>query len=90
MCVPMDAIVSECVITLDKRWENDLPGAVAMLKRAGVEVWSADDDNSVVEGAVETSKVHDLEKLDCVKYVRTVFTYHANYPPGDPRDRDGT
>jgi hypothetical protein len=44
----------------------------------------------VVEGAVEASKVHDLEKLDCVKYVRTVFTYHANYPPGDPRDRDGT
>jgi hypothetical protein len=24
-----------------------------------------------------------------VDYVRKVFTYHANFPPGDPRDRDG-
>jgi hypothetical protein len=54
-----------------------------------VEVWHADDDRSVVEGAVETSRVHDLQKLDCVEYVRTVFTYHANYPPGHPKDRDG-
>ena len=61
----MDAIVSECVITLDPRWENDLPGAV------------------------EAHKVHDLQKLDCVEYVRTVFTYHANYPPGHPKDKDG-
>lgn len=86
----MDAIVSECVITLDKRWEDDLPGAVDMLKRAGVEVWNADDEKSVVEGAVETDKLHDLQKLDCVEYVRAVFTYHANYPPGHPKDRDGT
>jgi hypothetical protein len=43
----------------------------------------------VVEGTIDASLVHDLEKLDCVEYVRTVFTYNANYPPGDPRDRDG-
>ena len=85
----MDAIVSECVITLDQRWENDLNAAVEMLKRAGVEVWHADDERSVVEGAVETCRVHDLHKLDCVEYVRTVFTYHANYPPGHAKDRDG-
>ena len=24
-----------------------------------------------------------------VRYVRSVFTYLANYPPGDPRDRNG-
>jgi hypothetical protein len=85
----MDAIVSECVITLDQRWEHDLNAAVEMLKQAGVEVWHADDDRSVVEGAVETHRVHDLHKLDCVEYVRTVFTYHANYPPGHAKDRDG-
>jgi hypothetical protein len=85
----MDAIVSEVVVTLDKRWENDLDGALRMLKDAGVEVWAADDDRSVVEGAVEQHRVHDLHKLDCVEYVRTVFTYHADYPPGHARDRNG-
>ena len=85
----MDAIVSEVVITLDKRWEDDLGGAVRTLQRAGVEVWNADDERSVIEGAVDAHKVHDLQKLDCVEYVRTVFTYHANYPRGHPKDKDG-
>jgi hypothetical protein len=84
-----DARISEVVITLDKRWENDLPGALRILKDSGVEVTSADDNNSVIEGNIDVCRVHDLEKLDCVEYVRTVFTYDANYPPGDPRDRDG-
>jgi hypothetical protein len=85
----MDAIISEVVVTLDRRWEHNLPGAVRKLKHAGMTVWSADDDASVVEGAIDTHNLHALERLDCVRYVRTVFTYHANYPPGDPRDRDG-
>ena len=84
-----DANISEIVVVLDKRWENDLTGALEHLKKCGMEVAQADDDNSVVEGQIETYKVHDLEKLDCVDYVRKVFSYDANYPPGDPRDRDG-
>ena len=84
-----DANISDIVVVLDKRWENDLNGALEFLKKCGMEVASADDDNSVVEGQIETYKVHDLEKLDCVDYVRKVFSYDANYPPGDPRDRDG-
>ena len=84
-----DANISDIVVVLDKRWENDLNGALAELKKTGMEVAQADDDNSVVEGQIETYKVHDLEKLDCVDYVRKVFSYDANYPPGDPRDKDG-
>ena len=84
-----DANISDIVVVLDKRWENDLNGALEHLKKCGMEVDTADDDNSVVEGSIETYKVHDLEKLDCVDYVRKVFSYDANYPPGDPRDRDG-
>ena len=85
----MDANISELVVVLDKRWENDLAGAVALLKQCGMEVSNADDDTSVVEGCIDTSRLHELEKLDCVDYVRKVFSYDANYPPGDPRDRDG-
>ena len=84
-----DANVSDIVVVLDKRWEEKLHDAVETLKKCGMEVSNADDDNSVVEGLIETYKVHELEKLDCVDYVRKVFSYDANYPPGDPRDRDG-
>jgi hypothetical protein len=83
-----DAQMSDITIVLDKRWENDLAGAVEILKNNGVDVRSADDDTSVVEGVCETAKVHALEKLDCVDYVRTTFTWIADYPAGDPRDQD--
>ena len=84
-----DAQMSDITVVLDKRWESDLEGAVKILKDAGVEVHKADDDNSVVEGSIESCKVHELEKLDCVDYVRKVISYDVNFPPGDPRDRDG-
>ena len=84
-----DANISDIVVILDKRWEEKLTEAVQQLKDRGMRIECADDDNSVVEGSIETHKVHDLEKLDCVDYVRMVMSYDVNYPPGDPRDRDG-
>jgi hypothetical protein len=86
--IHQDALMSDVTVVLDKRWENDLAGAVKQLEQAGLSVRSADDDNGVVEGVIDTSKVHDLQKLDCVDYVRTTFTWVADYPSGDPRDRD--
>jgi hypothetical protein len=85
----MDARVSEVVVTLDKRWEKKRDQALSALKKCGLEVRGCDEDCGVVEGNIDVSRVHDLEKLDAVDYVRTVFTYFANYPPGDPRDVDG-
>jgi hypothetical protein len=85
----VDAIISDIVVVLDKAYEARLADALAILKSNGMAVRSADDDTSVVEGTIEESRVHDLQKLECVDYVRKVFTYHANFPPGDPRDRDG-
>ena len=85
----MDMRISDVIVTLDKRWEENLGGAVKMLKGAGLDIREAYDHNSVVEGTIECGKVHGLEKLDCVDYVRTVFTYDANFPAGDPRDTDG-
>jgi hypothetical protein len=84
-----DAEITDIVVILDKSCENDLADAVAKLKSAGMEIRHADDDTSVVEGSVETSKVHEIEKLDCVDYVRKVMSYVCDYPPGDPRDKDG-
>ena len=85
----MDARISEVIITLDKKYEDKLHDAVAAVKKAGVEVSNTDDDNSVIEGTIDVYKIQDLEKLDCVKFVRTVFTYDAEFPIGDPRDTNG-
>jgi hypothetical protein len=84
----MDANITDIVVVLDKAYEEKLHEAVEKLKSCGMEVSNADDDNSVVEGSVETYKLHALEKLDCVDYVRKVMSYDVNFPPGDPRDRD--
>jgi hypothetical protein len=84
----MDALISDVVVVLDKAWEDRLKDALSDLRAAGLAVRSADDDNSVVEGLIDAHKVHALEKLPCVDYVRKVFTYEANFPPGDPRDID--
>ena len=85
----MDANISEIVVVLDKRYEDRLDDAVAMLKGVGMEIEDACDEKSVVEGLIDSSKLAELALLDCVDYVRKVFSYDANYPPGDPRDRDG-
>jgi hypothetical protein len=85
----MDMRISDVIVTLDKRWEDDLADAVARLRKAGLEVRDACDNKSVVEGTIDRHKVHDLEKLECVDYVRTIFTYDADFPAGDPRDRNG-
>jgi len=85
----MDCSITELIVILDKGWENDLAGAVKMLADAGMRITKADDDNSVIEGEINSEHLHALERLPCVDYVRKVFTYHANFPPGDPRDRDG-
>ena len=83
-----DAYMSDVTVVLDKRWENDLAGAIKLLEQAGLQVRSADDDNSVVEGTIEHARIHDLQKLDAVDYVRTTFSWIADYPAGDPRDHD--
>ena len=83
-----DAQMSDITVVIDKRWEDNLNGALEELKKNGMAVRSADDDNNVVEGVIESAKVKELEKLECVDYVRTSFSWIADYPPGDPRDQD--
>ncbi len=84
-----DAYYSEVVVMLDDLTNEQTAAVVEKLKTAGLEVSKVDDDQSVVEGTIEACRVHDLGQLEHVRYVRSVFTYLADYPPGDPRDRDG-
>jgi hypothetical protein len=84
-----DAYFSEVVVMLDELTTEQTNAVVERLKAAGLDVSRVDDDLSVVEGTIEAARAHDLQKIENVRYVRSVFTYLADYPPGDPRDRDG-
>jgi hypothetical protein len=84
-----DAEITEIIVVLHAWCDGKLPEMVQRLQTTGMEIVSTDQDNSVVQGTVDATRLAELEKLDCVNYVRVVSTYIADYPPGDPRDKDG-
>ena len=81
--------MSEIVAVIEDGACDDIDALVKRLSKAGVEVWSVNSSECVVEGLVETGLIKTIDDLPGVEYVRTVFTYAADYPPGDPRDRNG-
>ena len=83
-----DADITDVVVVLDCPQER-MEEIVAQLKNCGLQPANVDAEERVVEGSIESPRVHDLQKVECVRYVRSVFTYTADYPPGDPRDKDG-
>jgi hypothetical protein len=83
-----DAYISDIVVVFDESAENKFEEVVEKLKSHGMQIASADKDNGVIEGTVDSSKIHEIDDLPGVAYVRSVFTYVADFPPGDPRDRD--
>jgi hypothetical protein len=83
-----DAEITEVVIVINETYCSKLKDAVAKLLVVGLEVFSTDEDEGVVSGSIEAYKLPELQKLDCVNYVRSVQTYIADYPVGDARDRD--
>ncbi len=85
-----DAEIADIVVVLHQSYSSRIPVAVELLVGAGFELITTDEENNVVEGSIESFKVQDLQKLECVNYVRTVLTYIADYPVGDPRDQDLT
>ena len=82
-----DAFISDIVITCDTR-NKPFDQIVADLKSQGMDINSADADRCFIEGSVDSGKVRAIDDMPGVDYVRTVFTYVADYPPGDPRDKD--
>ena len=75
-------------VVLDTDHAEHLDDTVARLKAAGLHIISIDADNGVVEGSIEGGQLAAIKRLDGVRHIRNIFTYIADYPPGDPRDRD--
>jgi hypothetical protein len=69
--------MTDVVVVLDDLNDEQTLAVVEQLKTAGLSVASVDNDNSVVEGCVETARLPELRKVGCVRYVRSVFTYEA-------------
>ncbi|HEY8665763.1 MAG TPA: hypothetical protein VIL86_03815 [Tepidisphaeraceae bacterium] len=84
-----DAEICDIVVIIDEAWKDKTGEAVEELKKAGMQVSEWDDDTGVVEGSADAAHIHTFEKMPCVDYVRKIFCYFADYPPGDPRDKDG-
>ena len=77
-----DIEMSDVVIVLDELDDAQTLEVVEKLKGSGMRVDSVDNDNSVIEGSIESLKVHEVKKLDHVRYVRPVFSYRAEFPSG--------
>jgi hypothetical protein len=83
-----DAELSEVIVVLVDEPGMTTQDASKTLSEQGLLVSDVDEANGVVEGTIETAKIGQLKSLQFVKYVRDVFNYVADYPPGDPRNLD--
>jgi hypothetical protein len=83
-----DAEVSEVVIVLVDEPGMTTQDAAKKLAELGLAVSDIDEPDGVVSGTIESAKIAQLKKLEFVKYIRDVFDYVADYPPGDPRNLD--
>lgn len=68
----------------DPNWESHLQ----QLEAQGLKITEKDDNLSSVEGVIEMAKVHALEILPFVSYVRKQSHYYAEFPADDPRDQN--
>lgn len=84
-----DAEITEVVVVLDDLDDAQTNRVVEQLKSVGLEVSKVNNEESIVEGAIDSTRLGELKKCDSVRYVRNVLTYTVDYPPGDPRDQDG-
>lgn len=85
----MDSEMADVVVTIHDAWADKIDEAVQHMAEIGLNVTDIDRDNGVVEGSAEVHVLPSLQRLDAVAYVRKTLEYGVNFPPGDPRDRDG-
>jgi hypothetical protein len=83
-----DAYISDIVVMVDDNPEHPFDSLLAQLKELGLHVENVKQEQGMIEGYVDAGKVAQIDKLPGVEYVRSVFTYVADYPPEDPRDLD--
>jgi hypothetical protein len=81
--------MTEVLVVLDELDDEQTARVVEKLKEKGLEVFKVDNEESVVDGTIESDKVKSLKEVESVRFVRSILTYTVDYPPGDPRDKDG-
>ena len=83
-----DAEITDVVVVFDCKGQEAVEAAMTRLKEMGLSISDVNHDEGVVEGSIESERVPQLKTVPGVAYVRSVFTYTADYPVGDPRDKD--
>jgi hypothetical protein len=78
--MPEDRYFTEVVIILEPLDDGQMKGVVGDLESRGLRVDSVDNDNSVVEGTIESSRLHDIQSAPSVDVVRQEYTYVAEFP----------
>lgn len=84
-----DAEITDCLLVLDGRAPTTIEDCITRLKAMGLEVVDINIEEGIIEGSIRADRVPDLKTVPGVCYVRSVFTYTADFPSGDARDTDG-
>lgn len=84
-----DAQMTEILVVLTGGYGGRVAEAIEQLRTAGVTVAEVSEAEGTVTGTVESYRVKAVEAMPCVQAVRSTMTYIADFPAGDPRDRDG-
>ena len=75
--------VSDVEVVLKAECDGRDDEVLGQLRGVGLEVVNFIADEGVVEGTLPADRVATLKKLDCVSYVRKVFTYIAESGAGE-------
>jgi hypothetical protein len=69
--------MTDVVVVLDELDDHQTQATADQFTVIGMIVESVDQENSVIEGTIDTTKLAELKKVQHVRYVRTVFSYTA-------------
>ena len=78
--MPENRYFTEVVIILEPLDDEQMKRVVSELESRGLRVDTVDNDNSVVEGTIESSRLHDIQSAPSVDVVRQEYTYVAEFP----------
>ena len=83
-----DAELTEVIVVLEDEPGMTARDAAKKLVELGLAVSEILEAVGVVSGTILTANLPAIRKLEFVKYIRDVFKYIADYPPGDSRNLD--
>ncbi|HET6251777.1 MAG TPA: hypothetical protein VFE47_29095 [Tepidisphaeraceae bacterium] len=83
-----DGDMTDVFVVLEELTDTQTLEVAGVLEGMGMIVRKIDNDESVIEGSIDSQKVRELNKVKCVRCVRSGLSYAVDYPPGDPRNLD--